>query len=160
MAVEIERKFLVSSDSWRDGSPGISIRQGYLSRNPERTVRIRIRGEEAYITIKGRSAGISRAEFEYAIPVADAEAMLLLCDGPFVEKTRYEVLCAGWTWEVDEFHGDNQGLIVAEIELPDDEASFDLPAWIGREVSHLTRYFNSQLSERPYGWWSEAEREE
>mgnify|MGYP003551531168 FL=1 len=116
MAIEIERKFLVSGTDWRAGESTL-FRQGYLNRDKERTVRVRIAGNQAYLTIKGISTGATRAEFEYEIPVADAGQLLLLCDGPLIEKTRYVVPHAGMLWEVDEFHGANSGLVVAEIEL-------------------------------------------
>lgn len=158
MASEIERKYLVASDDWRTGTTGIGIQQGYLVRDPDRTVRVRISGAEAFFTIKGRSVGISRPEFEYPIPIADARELLTLCLPPLIEKTRYTVVHEGMTWEIDEFHGENQGLIVAEIELPTSETTFPLPAWVGAEVSHLPRYFNSHLSKHPYFRWSLADQ--
>jgi adenylate cyclase len=155
MPVEIERKFLVSSDGWRDGASGISIRQGYLLRDADRTVRIRIAGESGFITVKGRrgESGLARAEFEYAIPLEDAEEMLRLCLPPLIEKTRHVVLHAGSRWEVDEFYGDNAGLIVAELELPSEDAEFEKPPWLGMEVSDDPRYFNSRLALHPFKSW-------
>ena len=153
MPLEIERKFLVANDSWRDGSPGVRISQGYLARDGERTVRIRIGGEKAWVTIKGRSVGISRQEFEYEIPVAEAGELLGLCLPSVIDKTRYEVFHAGHVWEVDVFHGDNEGLVVAEVELEDESISPELPPWVGAEVSDDARYFNSRLAEVPYANW-------
>jgi adenylate cyclase len=152
MPVEIERKFLVQGDDWRTDQ-GVRIIQGYLNRDEERTVRVRIAGAGAYLTIKGKNEGAVRAEFEYEIPVADAEQLLKLCDGPLIEKTRHTVVYAGMTWEIDEFHGANEGLVVAEIELEDAEQTFTTPAWIGREVTADVRYFNSNLAVRPYASW-------
>ena len=153
MAVEIERKFLLKDDSWRAGVTGTLFRQGYLSRAAERTVRVRIAGEQAFLTIKGKSQGASRAEFEYAIPVADAAAMLELCDGPLIEKNRYCIEHAGFVWEVDEFLGANAGLVVAEVELPSEATQPPLPEWVGVEVTSDARYYNSRLSEYPYSGW-------
>lgn len=152
VAVEIERKFLVTGDAWRNGS-GVLYRQGYLNRDKGRTVRVRIAGDAAFLTIKGQSVGATRAEFEYPIPVADAQALLALCDGPLIEKTRYLVLHAGHQWEVDEFAGDNAGLVVAELELASEDEAFDSPAWLGEEVTHDARYFNSNLATHPYRSW-------
>jgi len=150
MALEIERKFLVTSDEWqRLGTPQL-VRQGYLSRDIERTVRVRIKGDKAYLTIKGRNKGAVRTEFEYAIPTDEAAVLLdTLALKPLIEKTRTKVAYAGKIWEVDRFFGENEGLVLAEVELP---------PWIGREVTHLTRYYNSALSERPYSEWSETEK--
>jgi len=153
MGVEIERKFLVRDIRGIDGSPGIAYRQGYLSTDPDRTVRIRRAGEHAYITVKGRSSGASRAEFEYEIPVADADAMLALCIPPLVEKVRHRVEHAGRIWEVDVFAGANEGLIVAEVELPDEDAIVDVPSWIGDEVTGDVRYFNANLIAHPFREW-------
>lgn len=152
MPVEIERKFLVAGSEWKTAT-GTLYRQGYLSRNAGRTVRIRVAGEKAFLTIKGITQGISRAEFEYEIPLADAEELLKLCDGPLIEKTRHLVVEAGTTWEVDEFHGDNAGLVVAEVELDSEEETFARPDWLGREVTGDHRYSNSQLSVCPYREW-------
>lgn len=154
MPIEIERKFLVQEGDWRTGKSTL-YRQGYLNRAKERTVRVRIAGKQAFVTIKGISTGASRAEFEYEIPVADAEQLLLLCDGPLIEKTRYLTLYEGMTWEVDEFHGANKGLVVAEIELQSETQSFSKPAWVGLEVTHENRYFNSSLSACPYNTWQQ-----
>jgi CYTH domain-containing protein len=153
MADEIERKYLVIGDDWRGGSVGVRCVQGYLSRDPERIVRIRRAGEQAFVTIKGITRGVTRKEFEYEIPTADAEEMLKLCAGPLIEKTRTVVEYKGRHWEVDEFHGENTGLILAEIELPRENEPLDLPPWAGREVSDDARYYNARLSEHPFSEW-------
>jgi len=155
MGIEIERKFLVVGDDWR-AAPGVPYAQGYLNRDKQRTVRVRIVRDEAWLTIKGVSVGATRAEFEYAIPVADAEQLLALCDGPIVRKTRRVIEHAGAKWEIDEFQGDNAGLVVAEIELPAEDAPFERPGWLGAEVTHDARYFNSSLATSPYSTWPEA----
>jgi adenylate cyclase len=153
MAVEIERKFLVVSDAWREQiSHSTRIAQGYLCTDIERTVRVRTKGEAAFLTIKGKNAGISRAEFEYEIPVADALDLLKLCPN-VLDKTRHLVDIDGHTFEVDEFHGANAGLIVAELELPTEEATFPQPVWLGLEVSGDARYYNSALSLTPFSVW-------
>lgn len=153
MPTEIERKYLVTSERWRSSDPGRRITQGYLSRDPDRTVRVRIVGNDAFMTVKGRTAGISRTEIEFPITRDDAEAMMQLCIPPLIDKTRYEVNHAGMVWEVDEFHGLNEGLIVAEIELPSEDTPVTLPGWIGLEVSNDFRYANSSLSELPFQQW-------
>ncbi|MEK7952290.1 CYTH domain-containing protein [Luteolibacter soli] len=153
MADEIERKFLVSSDAWRNGPPGVRICQGYLCRDKERTVRVRLAGEKAFLTIKGATSGISRKEFEYAIPPEEAQALLDLCLPLPVDKIRHERKHGGHLWEVDEFLGPNAGLIVAEIELSDANESFERPDWLGREVSDEPRYFNANLAEHPWTEW-------
>ena len=153
MPTEIERKFLVADDSWRDGTPGVRIAQGYLSQDPERTVRVRIGGEKAWLTIKGRTHGITRAEFEYEIPLADARALLELCLPSVIDKTRHEISHAGHLWEVDVFHGENAGLVIAEVELADELISPELPPWVGAEVSAEARYFNACLAVLPYAKW-------
>jgi len=153
MALEIERKFLVTDDSWKIGATGLRMSQGYLSNDPERTVRVRIAGEKAWLTIKGKSEGISRAEFEYEIPVSDAGELLGLCLPTVIDKTRYEVNFEGHLWEIDVFHGENTGLVVAEVELENEDISPEMPPWIGSEVSGDVRYFNSKLSEQPYRFW-------
>jgi adenylate cyclase len=154
MALEIERKFLVDRDQWRPRNDGVAFRQGYLSRVEDRVVRVRVAGGAAFLTIKGRSSGVTRFEFEYPIPVEDAEALLdRLCERPLIEKTRYEEVFGGHIWTVDVFQGENDGLILAEIELSSEAESFDRPPWLGREVSDDPRYFNSELSKRPFGYW-------
>ena len=155
MCIEIERKFLVVGDEWR-AAPPVAYAQGYLNRDKQRTVRVRIVQDAAWLTVKGASVGATRAEFEYPIPVADAEALLALCDGPLVRKLRRVVVHAGATWEVDEFQGDNAGLVVAEIELDAEDAAFERPAWLGAEVTHDARYFNSNLAAAPFSTWPEA----
>ena len=157
MATEIERKFRVVGDAWRALAEGVVYRQGYLSTVKARTVRVRVVGDNGYLTIKGASVGASRAEYEYPIPVADANAMLDdLCEKPIIEKSRYRIAQGDLAWEVDEFTGENAGLIVAEIELADEAQAFDKPAWIGEEVTGDPRFFNANLVANPYSRWSEA----
>ncbi len=154
MATEIERKFLVNGDAWRSLAVGTLYRQGYIATNPERTVRVRVVENTGYLTIKGLSIGISRPEFEYTIPVEDAEQMLQnLCDRPLIEKTRYKIKVGDLLWEVDEFEGENQGLILAEVELTDENQTVELPNWIGKEVSGDSRYSNSYLAKHPFSQW-------
>lgn len=154
MAQEIERKFLLKNDAWRmQASQKTIFKQAYLNSEPARTVRVRVAGSEAFITIKGKTEGISRAEFEYAIPVVDAEMLLALCETPPLEKYRHIVRVGGHIWEIDEFLGVNQGLIVAEIELSAGDEAFPIPEWLGDEVSHNSRYYNSYLSSHPYCSW-------
>ena len=152
MGLEIERKFLVTSEAWRSGTPTLYI-QGYLSRDAQSTVRVRIAGQEAMLTVKGKTKGISRAEYEYAIPLADAQEMLKLCDGPLIEKNRWLLRAGQLTWEIDEFLGLNAGLVIAEIELEHEAQTFSLPEWVGKEVSDDSRYFNSNLSKTPFSAW-------
>lgn len=152
MGIEIERKFLVVGSQWQE-APFTYLCQGYLSRDKQRTVRVRIAAETATLTIKGPTRGASRAEFEYEIPLEDARAMLHLCDGPLVEKRRYLVPVESFVWEVDEFLGDNAGLVIAEIELESENQDFPRPAWVGAEVTHDSRYFNSYLSLHPFRTW-------
>ncbi|PUA28501.1 MAG: adenylate cyclase [Cellvibrio sp. 79] len=152
MAIEIERKFLVHGDAWRD-APAVFYSQGYLSRAKERTVRVRVAGEEAFLTIKGITTGASRAEFEYPIPLWDARNLLALCEQPLIEKYRRKILHEGFVWEVDEFLGDNAGLVIAEIELPTEDTLFSKPLWAGVEVTSDTRYYNSNLASQPYSRW-------
>lgn len=153
MAVEIERKYLVMGQPWLQ-VPGVVYRQGYLNRDKTRTVRVRIAGEAAFLTIKGVNVGATRAEFEYPIPLADAEALLSLCDGPLIEKTRYLLDHAGTRWELDVFAGDNAGLVVAEVELASEDQAFARPDWLGDEVTQDARYFNSNLAVHPYCRWA------
>lgn len=149
MGTEIERKFLVVDPTIVDGLNGTVIRQGYLSRVSERTVRIRRHGERGVITIKGLSRGASRSEWEYEIPAADADAMLAICEGAIVDKVRYLVDVAGRTWEVDAFAGANHGLVMAEVELDREDAVVELPTWAGLEVTDDPRYYNASLSRDP-----------
>lgn len=156
MGVEIERKFLPASEAWRGQGIPTRMRQGYLVADPVRTVRVRIEGERAVITIKGKSTGASRGEWEYEIPVADAAELLDgLCEQPQVEKIRHRIEYAGHTWEVDEFLGLNAGLVVAEIELAAEDEAFDKPDWIGAEVTGDKRYYNSSLIRHPYSQWQD-----
>ncbi len=152
MAKEIERKFLVK-DKWQPQNEGIKIAQGYLSTVPERTVRVRVKGNQGYITIKGKNRGISRAEFEYEIPLGDAEELLKLAEQPILSKTRYLEQHGDSLWEIDVFAGDNQGLIVAEVELPHEQADFFRPEWLGEEVSGDVRYYNANLIKNPFSRW-------
>lgn len=152
MALEIERKFLVVGKGWRTGSPTL-FRQGYLNLDKSRTVRIRIFGDDAVLTVKGPTEGLTRLEFEYDVPVADAENMLKLCEGGVIEKKRWLFRLGNHVWEIDEFLGENDGLIVAEIELTSEEQVFEKPDWVGDEVSHDPRYFNSYLSGKPFSSW-------
>lgn len=149
MGTEIERKFLVDDPSVVDGRDGTVIRQGYLSRVKERTVRVRRMGDRAFVTIKGANVGARRGEWEYEIPAADADELLLLCEGPVLDKTRYVIEVAGRDWEVDVFAGANAGLVMAEVELDDEAAIVELPAWAGLEVTDDPRYYNSNLSKTP-----------
>lgn len=156
--LEIERKFLVSSDDWRDGTAGVPMRQGYLSEGTRTTVRVRIAGVRAWLTIKGRAEHGARPEFEYEIPVAEAEAMLALCTGVIIEKERHRVQYAGHTWEVDVFAGANRMLVTAEVELDAADEAVELPPWVGREVTGEPRYLNASLAHTPYSAWPEESR--
>jgi adenylate cyclase len=152
MPAEIERKFLVRGTDWRTASPQ-RISQGYLNRHKHRTVRVRLAAPKAWLTVKGVSTGATRAEFEYEIPAEDAEDLLKICDGPLVEKLRHKIEYEGLTWEVDEFLGENAGLIVAEVELTHEDQEFRRPPWVGREVTTDSRYFNSNLASNPFSRW-------
>jgi adenylate cyclase len=155
MAKEIERKFLVAHQAWRESVNTIHVyRQGYLSYDSERTVRVRATEVTGYLTIKGITEGLTRDEFEYEIPLADALALLQLCERPAVEKKRYIVPNGAHVWEVDVFEGVNEGLIVAEIELGSEDEAFDKPNWLGNEVSGDRKYSNSALSLHPFKDWS------
>jgi CYTH domain-containing protein len=154
MVLEIERKFLVKGDSWRILAKGTTYRQGYLNSVKERTVRIRTVGDKAFLTIKGLTVGATRTEYEYEIPMADCNAMLdALAERPLIEKKRYKVDFGGLTWEIDEFFGENAGLIVAEVELKSEDQTFKKPDWIGDEVTGDPRYFNANLIKHPYSKW-------
>ena len=158
MGVEIERKFLVAGEGWRGLAPGELFWQGYLLAEPGRTVRVRLAGDRAFLTIKGATTGISRAEFEYPIPVVDARVLLeTLCDRPLIQKTRYTIPWGDLVWEVDEFTGDNQGLILAEVELARADQAIALPEWIGAEVSEDPRYYNANLVKYPFCQWGNPE---
>ena len=154
MAVEIERKFLLKNDSWRDNVIGSHVlKQGYLASSPLPTVRVRISDDKAFLTIKGRTEGISRVEFEYEIPSNEAIEMLELSAQPPIEKTRYIVEANGHTWEIDVFEGSNAGLVLAEVELDNEDEKIELPDWIDIEVTSDPRYYNSALSKTPYSTW-------
>ena len=154
MGKEIERKFLVKNQDFKKFGRGTFIKQGFLSSAKERVVRIRITGHQAFLTIKGISKGAARTEFEYEIPLEDAEFMMSdLCEKPIIEKFRYRIKAANVVWEVDEFKGLNEGLIVAEIELKSEDQVFDHPEWVGIEVTDDPRYFNSNLIRNPYSTW-------
>ena len=155
MGIEIERKFLVDGDAWRQ-AVGTRLRQGYLGRDARRTVRIRLAERRAFITIKGAAQGATRAEFEYEIPMDDAEQLLKLCDGSIIEKVRRAIRHKGLIWEVDEFLGDNAGLVIAEVELTSEDQSFERPSWLGVEVTNDPRYFNANLVSHPYCGWARS----
>jgi adenylate cyclase len=158
MGTEVEHKFLVVGDSWRDSvTASTHIVQGYLARSGQVTVRARIKGMQAFLTIKGPTRGTSRAEFEYEIPSADAQEMLAeLADGPVIDKVRHLVPVGGHIWEVDVFAGENAPLVLAEVELADPDEPFEIPAWAGADVSHDARYFNANLALEPYSRWGAA----
>ena len=153
MGREIERKFLVTGEAWKVPGQGMLIRQGYLNADPWRVVRVRTMGGRAALTIKGRSVGATRAEFEYEIPLADAHELLEICVQPLIEKTRYRVPVGSLVWEIDEFHGANQGLTVAECELESEDQDVPKPDWVGEEVTGDPRYFNSSLVADPFTTW-------
>ena len=153
MGTEIERKFLVTGQSWKKPGAGVQYRQGYLNTHKERVVRVRTMGGKAALTVKGVSVGASRLEFEYEIPVDDANQLLDLCENPLIEKTRYRIEHGGLIWEVDEFHGVNEGLVIAECELEAEDQEIDKPNWIGGEVTGDSRYLNSNLVARPFTIW-------
>ena len=154
--IEIERKFLVTSDAFkRDFVRKNYIAQGYLNSTPERTVRVRIKGETGYLTIKGKSneTGLSRFEWEKEIALAEAKALLLLCEKGIIEKNRYEVKVGEHLFEVDEFFGENEGLLIAEVELQSESENFEKPNWLGNEVTQDQRYYNSYISKHPFTSW-------
>lgn len=153
MGVEIERKFLLKGEEWRSLGVPMLLRQGYLSSDPARVVRVRVEGEHAFMTIKSKSVNATRGEWEYPIPLLDANELLALCEQPIVEKFRRKIEFAGNVWEVDEFLGANEGLVVAEIELASEDQEFGRPDWIDVEVTHDPRYFNSALARHPYPAW-------
>lgn len=152
MGKEIERKFLTKASGWRHERP-MKLRQGFLSSVKERTVRVRTIDDKAYLTIKGTAVGASRPEFEYEIPCEDAKQLLEICEKPLIEKNRYRIEEGGFVWEVDEFFGENQGLIVAEVELEREDQAFPKPDWVGEEVTGDPRYFNANLIKNPYKKW-------
>ena len=154
MAKEIERNFLVKGEAWKALAKGTSYRQGYLNSIKERTVRVRTIADKGYLTVKGITTGATRAEYEYEIPAAEADAMLTdLCEKPLIEKNRYKIQAGSHVWEIDEFFGENQGLVVAEMELTREDQAFQKPEWIGGEVTGDPRYFNSNLIKHPFTRW-------
>lgn len=154
MGLEIERKFLVKENLWQPNDNGVLYRQGYIYTHNNNTVRIRIAGHKGYLTLKGKSQGSVRSEFEYEIPLKEAEEMLdLLCDKPLIEKVRYKEKIGKLTWEIDKFLGDNEGLILAEVELESENQEVIIPHWIGEEVTQYSRYYNSNLAKNPYTKW-------
>ena len=154
MGIEIERKFLLTGSTWKHLAPGTSYRQGYLNSAKERTVRVRTIDDKGFLTIKGISVGATRVEYEYEIPVADAKHLLAdLCEKPIIEKNRYKISHSGFVWEIDEFFGENEGLVVAEIELESEDQTFEKPEWVGEEVTGDPRYFNSNLIKNPFIKW-------
>jgi len=157
MAKEIERKFLLTSDAWRDEvDTSCHYAQGYLSNSERVSIRIRTSDEKAYLNFKSATLGISRSEYEYEIPLRDADEMLAsFSEGPLIEKVRYFVKRGDHTWEIDVFEGDNAGLVVAEIELQKEDEAFERPAWIGEEVSDDPRYYNVCLVTHPYREWND-----
>lgn len=154
MHIEIERKFLVIGTNWKKNATSLACKQGYIYASAEKTIRIRIMADAGYITIKGETQGIGRKEFEYPIPLEDAHKLLYdMCDKPLIEKTRYLVNYQGFTWEIDAFEGDNKGLIIAEIELTDENQQFPTPPWLGKEVTNDSRYYNASLQKKPFSLW-------
>jgi adenylate cyclase len=157
MGREIERKFLVRGRDWREGAQVVRCRQGYLVSEIGRTIRVRLQGDRAFLTIKGKAEGLARLEYEYAIPSEDAHEILdQFVSGRIVEKNRYSVMHAGTKWEVDEFLGENTGLIVAEVELKSEDQAVELPGWVGAEVTHDPRYLNVMLAKQSYLTWGSA----
>lgn len=161
MGVEIERKFLVRGDGWRQAAhESQAMRQGYLNNEKRCSVRVRVGGGRGWLNVKSATLGARRLEFEYEIPTEEAHALLdELCLKPLIEKVRHFVNVGGWLWKVDEFEGDNAGLVVAEIELDDPEEVFELPDWLGEEVTHDVRYYNTSLSRHPFKDWETATTE-
>ena len=156
MAQEIERKFLIRDPGIVDSLAGERLTQGYLSHDKNATVRVRIAGNSGWLTIKGKTVGATRSEFEYPVPQDDARQMLdELCNSGVIDKTRYRLPQGELCWEIDVFHGDNDGLIVAEIELPSEDPPFDKPDWLGEEVTGDARYYNSALSSTPFNQWAD-----
>ena len=157
MGIEIERKFLLANDEWRQHvSSSVQFRQGYLVGSEKSSVRVRIQGDKSNLNIKGATLGVRRQEFEYPIPMDDASELLsTLCAKPIIEKTRHYITAGEHTWEIDEFAGDNEGLIVAEIELNHEDDAFAAQSWLGKEVSGNERYYNSMLIKNPYKNWQD-----
>ena len=157
MPIEIERKFLVSRTDWRQDN-GINYSQGYLNGDKKRTVRVRVTEKQAFLSVKGITKGMSRMEFEYEIPAGDAEQLLKLFEGSVIQKIIYTVIRKGLKWEIDEFLGDNKGLVIAEVELSSEDQTFDKPEWLGMEVTADQCYFNSNLAINPYNKWHENKK--
>ncbi|QDQ26952.1 CYTH domain-containing protein [Chitinimonas arctica] len=153
MAKEIERRFHLKNEQWRDLVQGEWLKQGYLSVEPARTVRVRVKGDQAWLTLKSHISAVSRHEFEYPIPLADAETILAAMCPMLVEKKRYRIQLGPHLWEIDEFFGQNEGLLLAEVELSDEAEAYTAPAWLGEEVTHDPRYTNSYLSQHPWPNW-------
>ncbi len=153
MALEIERKFLLKSTNWLSNLEGVAYKQGYLLNSEGTTVRVRVAGKQGFLTIKAKAKGLARPEYEYEIPLQDAEELLALCPS-FIAKTRYKVKISEHIWDVDVFHGENEGLCVAEVELSSEEERFKKPDWLGAEVTADKRYFNAYLVKHPFKSWS------
>ena len=151
--IEIERKFLVSEKNWNPSKKGTILKQGYLAVDRERTVRIRVSEQKAFLTIKGKTVGIKRAEFEYEIPKNEGEQLLKMCVNSIVEKTRYIEKIGDLVWEIDVFEGENKGLVLAEVELEDENQEIEIPEWVEKEVSDDSRFYNSCLSSKPFSTW-------
>jgi adenylate cyclase len=159
MAIEIERKFLVTDRDWGSLAPGVTIRQGYLPSRDDTVTRVRIVGDKGFLTLKGPDRGAGRPEFEFSIPPQQARQILLeLCEKPIIEKTRHRIDYGNRTWEIDVFHSDNEGLVVAEIELTSKDEKVDLPPWVRKEVTDDQRYYNVNLVKAPYRSWGERRR--
>jgi len=157
MGQEIERKFLVVDEPWRHSAQGVLYRQGYIPTIDARTVRIRTAGDQGYVTLKGPAVNLVRPEFEYGIPLADAEIMLAtLCAPPLIEKYRYRLQIGELVWEIDEFLGANAGLLMAEVELTAPDQPVPLPAWVGQEVTGDDRYYNANLARHPWSQWQQG----
>ncbi len=157
MAREVERKFLVTGEEWRKAE-GIVLRQGYLSTRPECTVRVRIEGGKATLAIKGITRGATRSEYEYAIPLEEADELLRLCERPVIEKVRRRLEHDGLVWEVDEFLGVNRGLVIVEVELDREDHPFTKPPWAGEEVTHDPRFYNANLVANPFTKWQDSRK--
>ncbi len=154
MAKEIERKFLVNDNRYRQLAEPLFYRQGYLSTDWHHIVRVRIKPDSAFLAVKGTTNGVTRTEYEYQIPISEAECMLdEFCEKPIIEKDRYKVIIGGLKWDIDEFHGANEGLVIAEVELEEENQQIELPEWVGQEVSHEPKYYNSNLVQNPYCKW-------
>lgn len=153
MATEIERKFLVKRELFEPQGEGLHVKQGYISSVGDLIVRVRRHNDKAYLTLKGRTSSITRPEYEYEIPTADADELFAYCKEPVIDKTRYYEKLGSHTWEIDIFYGDNEGLMVAEIELESEDEHYEIPLWLGKEVSDDPRYYNVNLVKNPYKNW-------